>query len=76
MRLKLIFGDNEKDDELHGRVVERVDSIPPDDLPNAATTSSSRSDEQCGMAIPNPMPVLIVSSRCLSEARMLSRSAV
>ena len=27
------------------------------------------------MAIPKPMPVLIVSSRCLSEARMLSRSA-
>ena len=25
MRLKLIFGDNEKDDELHGRVVERVE---------------------------------------------------
>src|SRR3954466_2508431 len=27
------------------------------------------------MAMPNPMPVLIVSSRCLSEARMLSRSS-
>ena len=25
--------------------------------------------------MPNPMPVLIVSSRCLSEARMLSRSS-
>ena len=28
------------------------------------------------MAIPKPMPVLMVSSRCLSDARMLSRSAV
>src|SRR5438093_4840790 len=58
-----------------GALSSASNSIPPDDLPNAATTSSSRSDEQCGMAIPNPMPVLIVSSRCLSEARMLSRSA-
>src|SRR3954451_6110761 len=28
------------------------------------------------MAMPNPIPVLIVSSRCLSDARMLSRSSV
>ena len=34
-----------------------------------------RSEEACGIAIPNPIPVLIVSSRCLSEARMLSRSS-
>src|SRR3954469_16328589 len=27
------------------------------------------------MAMPNPIPVLIVSSRCLSDARMLSRSS-
>src|SRR5919106_1947131 len=58
-----------------GALSRASNSIPPDDRPNAATTSSSRSEEQWGMAIPNPMPVLMVSSRCLSDSRMLSRSA-
>ena len=48
--------------------------IPADERPKDATTSSIRSDEACGMAMPKSIPVLIVSSRCLSEARMLSRS--
>src|SRR5438874_5252060 len=61
---------------LTGALSSASNSMPVVDLPNAATTSSSRSEEQCGMAIPNPMPVLIVSSRCFSEARMGSRSSV
>src|SRR6266480_1286445 len=60
---------------LTGALSSASNSMPLVDLPNAATTSSSRSEEQCGMAIPNPMPVLIVSSRCFSEARMGSRSS-
>src|ERR1051326_5163904 len=47
---------------LTGALSSASNSIPVVDLPNAATTSSSRSDEQCGIAIPNPIPVLIVSS--------------
>src|SRR5437660_4326142 len=58
-----------------GALSSASNSIPVVDLPKAATTSSSRSDEQCGMAIPKPMPVLIVSSRCLNAARIESRSA-
>src|SRR3954469_4187847 len=57
-----------------GALSSASNSIPCDDRPNDATTSSIRSDDACGMAMPNPIPVLIVSSRCLSEARMLSRS--
>src|SRR5262249_44821227 len=60
---------------LTGALSRASNSMPVLDLPNAATTSSSRSEEQCGMAMPNPMPVLIVSSRCLSAARIGSRSA-
>src|SRR5439155_19834642 len=59
-----------------GALSSASNSIPLVDLPKAATTSSSRSDEQFGMAMPNPLPVLIVSSRCLRDARMLSRSAL
>src|SRR5207249_323419 len=58
-----------------GELSSASNSIPLVDLPKAATTSSSRSEEQCGMAIPNPIPVLIVSSRCRSAVRMGSRSA-
>src|ERR1043166_84019 len=59
---------------LAGALSSASNSIPVVDLPNAATTSSSRSDEQCGIAIPKPIPVLIVSSRCFSAARIGSRS--
>ena len=76
MGLKLILRHDEKHDEFHRRIIERVELDPvrtigrrPRPLPRC------RSDEACGMAMPKPMPVLIVSSRCLSEARMLSRSA-
>src|SRR6059058_231206 len=48
---------------LTGALSSASNSMPAVDLPNAATTSSSRSEEQCGMAIPKPMPVLMVSSR-------------
>src|SRR4051812_44224861 len=58
-----------------GALSSASNSIPCDDRPNEATTSSIRSDDACGIAMPNPIPVLIVSSRCFSEARMLSRSA-
>src|SRR2546423_3807526 len=58
-----------------GALSSASNSIPCDERPNDATTSSIRSDDACGIAIPNPIPVLIVSSRCLSEARMLSRSS-
>src|SRR5256885_7931731 len=58
-----------------GALSRASNSIPCDDRPNEATTSSIRSEEACGIAIPNPIPVLMVSSRCLSEARMLSRSS-
>src|SRR4051812_39212147 len=49
--------------------------MPLDERPNEATTWSMRSEDACGIAMPKPMPVLMVSSRCLSEARMLSRSS-
>src|SRR5207244_3909194 len=63
MCLKLIFRNDEQNDEFHCALSSASNSIPFVDLPKAATTSSSRSDEQCGMAMPKPMPVLIVSSR-------------
>src|ERR1051325_2792122 len=58
-----------------GALSSPPNSIPCEERPNDATTSSIRSDEACGIAMPNPIPVLIVSSRCLSDAMMLSRSA-
>src|SRR3954469_22862665 len=61
--------------DFTGALSSASNSIPCDDRPNDATTSSIRSDDACGMAMPKPIPVLIVSSRCLSDARMLSRSS-
>src|SRR5688572_14728497 len=60
---------------LTGALSSASNSIPAEERPNDATTSSMRSEEAWGMAMPNPMPVLMVSSRCLREARMLSRSS-
>ena len=75
VRLELILRHDEKDDEFHRRVVERVElDAGASERPNAATTFSTRSDEACGMAMPKPMPVLIVSSRCRSAASTTSRS--
>jgi hypothetical protein len=47
-----------------------------EDLPNAATTSPTQFEEACGIAIPNPIPVLIVSSRWRNAARTESLSDV
>ena len=47
--------------------------MPEGERPKAATTSVTCSDEACGMAMPNPMPVLIVSSRCFKASKTLSR---
>lgn len=47
-------------------------SIPFSDLPKMAMTSSSLSENACGMATPEPMPVLVCSSRVWSALRMSS----
>ncbi len=37
--------------------------MPVSDLPNTAITSVSFSENACGMATPDPIPVLVCSSR-------------
>ena len=59
-----------------GELSSESNSIPVEDRPNAATTSLTQFEEACGIAIPNPIPVLIVSSRWRKAARIESRSEV
>src|SRR5437868_2841143 len=69
------FGTMNSTTNFTGALSSASNSMPLVDRPKAATTFSIRSEEQCGIAIPKPMPVLIVSSRCFSEPRTLSRSS-
>lgn len=47
--------------------------IPFSDLPNIAMTSLSFSENACGIATPDPMPVLVCSSRMWRDFRISSR---
>src|SRR5207253_88833 len=53
-----------------GALSSASNSMPDVDLPKAATTSSIRSDEQCGMAMPKPIPVRKLSGDAYVDKRI------
>ena len=69
------LGTTKRTTNLTGWLSRDSNSRPSRDRPKAATTFWMRSEEAWGMAMPKPMPVLMVSSRWRMALRMDSRSS-